>query len=55
MTGDTPKDGRRAFVFQFEQPRYGEYEARVYAVRVGRGGARRTLQQVGDTRPFNWR
>jgi hypothetical protein len=41
------RSGRRAFVFQFAQPRYGEYEARVYAVRVGRGGARRTLQQIG--------
>ena len=40
-------DGRRAFVFRFEQPRDGVYEARVYAVREVRGGARRTLQQVG--------
>ena len=43
---------RRAFVFQFEQPRDGEYEARVYAVRVGRAGARRMLQQVGEPRSF---
>jgi hypothetical protein len=42
--------GRRAFVFRFEQPRHGEHEARVYAVRAGRGGARRTLQQIGDPR-----
>jgi hypothetical protein len=44
--------GRRAFVFRFGQPRYGEYEARVYAVREGRGGARRTLQQIGVARGF---
>ena len=53
--GDLSRDGRRAFVFRFEQPRYGEYEARVYAVRVGRGGARRTLQQLGDSRHFDWK
>lgn len=45
-------EGRRAFVFQFVAPRYGEYEARVYAVRERRGGARRTLQQIGDARGF---
>jgi hypothetical protein len=37
----------RPFVFRFEQPHYGEYQMRVYAVREARGGARRTLQQVG--------
>jgi hypothetical protein len=47
--------GRRAFVFRFEQPRYGEFEARVYAVREGRGGTRRTLQQLGDPRRFEWK
>jgi hypothetical protein len=56
VSGDAPVDsaghGRRAFVFRFEQPRVGEYEARVYAVRAGRGGARRTLQQVGGPRSF---
>lgn len=52
---DSRKRDRRAFVFQFEQPRDGEYEARVYAVRVGRGGARRTLQQLGDPRGFKRR
>lgn len=46
---------RRAFVFQFERPRDGAYEARVYAVREGRGGARRTLQQLGDPRSFRGR
>lgn len=53
--GDSFNDGRRAFVFRFEQPRYGEHEARVYAVRVRGGGARRTLQQVGGPRRFEWR
>jgi hypothetical protein len=53
--GDSRKRDRRSFVFQFEQPRDGEYEARVYAVRVGRAGARRTLQQVGDPRSFKRR
>ena len=52
---DSHTQGRRAFVFRFEQPRYGEYEARVYAVREGRGGARRTLQQIGDPRYFQWK
>jgi hypothetical protein len=50
VSGDSRDHNRRAFVFQFGQPRYGEYEARVYAVREGRGGARRTLQQVGGPR-----
>ena len=49
---NSPGRGRQTFVFQFERPRYGEYEARVYAVREGRGGARRTLQQIGDPRGF---
>jgi len=52
VPGDSHTQGRRAFVFRFEQPRYGEYEARVYAVREGRGGARRTLQQIGGPRGF---
>lgn len=46
---------RRAFVFRFEQPRNGAYEARVYAVREGRGGARRTLQQIGGPLVFNFK
>ncbi|HWS85767.1 MAG TPA: hypothetical protein VN282_02150 [Pyrinomonadaceae bacterium] len=53
--GDSHTPARRAFVFRFEQPRHGEYEARVYAVREGRGGARRTLQQVGEPRYFRWK
>ena len=48
-----PGRGRRAFVFQFEQPRSAGYEARVYAVREGRGGARRTLRQIGGPRRFD--
>jgi hypothetical protein len=53
--GNSFDNGRRAFVFRFEQPRSGEYEARVYAVRARGGGARRTLQQVGDPRHFEWK
>jgi hypothetical protein len=53
--GASPVEARRAFVFEFERPRYGEYEARVYAVREGRGGARRTLQPVGEPRHFWWK
>ena len=52
-TGATPVGARRAFVFEFS--RHGEYEARVYAVRVGRGGERRTLHQIGDPRYFWWK
>lgn len=44
---------RRSFVFEFQ--RAGEYEARVYAVREGRGGARRTLQQIGGARHFQFK
>ena len=54
-TVDSAVHGRRVFVFQFEQPRYGVYEARVYAVREGRGGARRTLQQIGVPRHVDWK
>ena len=48
----TDVQDRRAFVFRFAQPLNVEYEARVYAVREGRGGARRTLQQIGGPRVF---
>lgn len=54
-SSDSARHGRRAFVFQFGQPRYGEHEARVYAVREGRSGTRRTLQQIGDPRHFDWK
>lgn len=43
---------RRAFVFRFSLPLKGAHEARVFAVREGRGGARRTLQQIGTPRGF---
>ena len=52
---DSARRGRRAFVFQFGQPRNGEHEARVYAVRVGRGGMRRMLQQIGEPLRFDWK
>ena len=53
--GDSSGRARRAFVFSFERPRFGEYEARVYAVREGRGGTRRTLRQLGGARHFTWK
>jgi len=49
---DSRARGRRAFVLRFEPPRSGEYEARVFAVREGGGGMRRTLQQVGEPEHF---
>jgi hypothetical protein len=52
VAGSTAEQDQRAFIFQFERPRYGEFEARVYAVRERRGGTRRTLQQIGDPRGF---
>jgi hypothetical protein len=50
---DSQKQNRRVFVFKFEQPRTGDYEARAYAVRVERGGTRRMLQQIGSPRHFD--
>jgi len=47
--------GRRGFVFEFDPTLRGEHEARVYAVGTGRGGARRTLRQIGPKRVFAWR
>lgn len=52
---DAAGRGRRAFIFRFEQPQYGEYQMRVYAVREGRAGARRTLQQIGEPANANFR
>ena len=43
---------RRGFVFRLGSERNGEHEARVYAVRAGRGGERRTLELVGVPRRF---
>jgi hypothetical protein len=51
--GDSRGGVRRSYVFEFQ--RSGEYEARVYAVRAGRGGARRTLQQIGEPKHFWWK
>jgi hypothetical protein len=51
--GATQGGARRIFVFEFE--RYGEYEARVYAVRAERGGTRRTLHLIGEPRHFWWK
>jgi hypothetical protein len=44
--------GRRGFDLSFAQLPPGEHEARVYAVRAGRGGARITLRQVGGPLRF---
>jgi hypothetical protein len=49
------QDERHGFVFDFDQMQPGEHEARVYAVREGRGGARRTLQPIGDPQRFRWK
>jgi hypothetical protein len=45
-------DERHGFVFTLDPPLRGEHEARVYAVHASRGGARRTLQQIGS--PFRF-
>ena len=55
LAGEPQNDGHRGFVFRFEQPRYGEHDARVYAVSEGRGGTRRTLQQLGKSSGFIWK
>ncbi|HEX8499605.1 MAG TPA: hypothetical protein VF659_03365 [Pyrinomonadaceae bacterium] len=47
--------GRRGFTFTFGRDLYGEHEIRVYAVRAGRGGARRTLQQIGRPVGVIWK
>jgi hypothetical protein len=49
------EDAGHGFVFEFEPPLAGAHEARVYAVRAGRGGSRLTLQQVGAPRAFDAR
>ncbi len=53
LARETTTGGRRPFAFEFR--RTGEYEARVYAVSAGRGGERRTLQQLGGPRHFTWK
>jgi hypothetical protein len=50
--GSATNDGRRGFEFGLVQLPPGEHEARVYAVRTSRGGARRTLRQIGDPLRF---
>ncbi|MET0623988.1 MAG: hypothetical protein ABW250_13470 [Pyrinomonadaceae bacterium] len=47
--------GRRGFTFKFERVLYGEHAVSVYAVRTGRGGLRRTLQEVGGAINFAWK
>jgi hypothetical protein len=44
--------GRRGFELSFAQLPPGEHEARVYAVRASRGGARLTLRQIGGPLRF---
>jgi hypothetical protein len=53
--GDPASGPGRGFIFEFDPPLYGEHEVRVYAVRAGRGGTRRTLRQVGAPVVFDWR
>jgi hypothetical protein len=48
-------DERHGFVFNLEPERYGEHQARVYAVHPSRNGARRTLQQIGKPLNFTWK
>ena len=55
IPGDTGGAGRRGFTFRFERDLYGEHEVRVYAVREGRGGERRLLQQMGGPVGFVWK
>lgn len=47
--------GRRGFTFKFERDLYGEHTVSVYAVRVGRGGQRRMLQEIGKPVNFAWK
>jgi hypothetical protein len=49
------RDERHGFVFNLGPTRPGEHEARVYAVHASRGGARRTLQQIGRALRFTSR
>jgi hypothetical protein len=51
VQGSAPNQ-RLGFDFKLEPLPTGEHEARVYAVHTSRGGARRTLQQIGDTLRF---
>lgn len=51
----THSAGRLGFTFRFERDLYGEHTLNVYAVRTGRGGERRTLQEVGRPINFAWK
>jgi hypothetical protein len=51
----THSAGRRGFTFKFERDLYGEHTVSVYAVRTGRGGERRMLQEVGEPVNFAWK
>ncbi|HEX8556871.1 MAG TPA: hypothetical protein VF668_02150 [Pyrinomonadaceae bacterium] len=60
LRSDTPEGtphgaGRRGFTFDFGGGLRGEHEARVYAVRESRGGARRTLHEVGGRLRLAWK
>jgi hypothetical protein len=46
------QDERHGFVFNLNATKSGEHEARVYAVHASRGGALRTLQQIGGALRF---
>jgi hypothetical protein len=54
-SGRVSKDAGRGFAFEFDPPLEGAHEARVYAVRAGRGGTRLTLQLIGAPRAFDAR
>lgn len=60
LRSDTPERathgaGRRGFTFDFGSGLHGGREARVYAVREARGGARRTLHEFGGRLRFTER
>jgi hypothetical protein len=46
------QDESHGFVLRLESLTQGEHEARVYAAHASRGGARRTLQQIGGALRF---
>ncbi len=45
-------DERHGYRFETPALHAGEYEARIYALRTSRGGARRTLQTIGNPSRF---
>ena len=52
---ESPHGSRRGFNIELGGELRGEHEARVYAVREGRRGERRTLQPLGGPLRFVWR